>query len=227
MCPPFAKRWPEHELNISKQQNDMGSQDKSPTQDMASVVEPLRAPSRVLEINRNNRITWPSWKQRHHLNLRKEIVMNNFGRLFYVVSIFLLSGCGHLDFGPDQGLVYYDPKPYLFVTTTKDCVTTATLVSLPETKREVKLTSGYGSTDLSVNLTNGMITSIGQNTDTKIPETITSVAGLATAVGGLMKSTKAEPERQLICTPTAVLYPVENGKLNIKDPTSFPVHKEW
>lgn len=152
--------------------------------------------------------------------------MNNLGRSFCVVSVFLLSGCGHLDFGPDKGLTYYDPKPYLFVATTKDCVTTANLVSVPETKREVKLISGYGSTDLSVNLSDGMITSVGQNTDTKIPDTITSVAGLTAAVGGLMKS-RLEPERQLICTPTAVLYPVENGIPNTKAPISFPVYKEW
>ena len=152
--------------------------------------------------------------------------MKNLIRSCFVsVSVFLLSGCGHLDFGPDKGLTYYDPKPYLFVTTTKDCVTTATLVAVPEAKREVKLISGYGSTDLSVNLNNGMITSVGQKTDTKIPETITAVAGLSTAVGGLMKA-KAEPGKQVICTPAAVLYPVENGVPNIKAPISFPVSKE-
>jgi len=145
---------------------------------------------------------------------------NSLGRSLYVGSIFLLSGCGHLDFGLHKGLTYYDPKPYFFVTTTKDCVATGTVVSVPETKREVKLISGYGSTDLSVSLSNGMITSVGQKTETSIPATITSVAGLATAVGGL----RAESKREGSCTPTAVLYPIENGIPNPSAGIHFPVN---
>lgn len=147
--------------------------------------------------------------------------MNHLSRSLYIGSIILLSGCGHLDFGPDKGLTYYDPKPYFFVTTTKDCVITGTVVSLPETKREVKLVSGYGSTDLSVNLSNGMITSVGQKTDPSIPATITS---LATAVGALTKSTKVEPKEPSSCTPSAVLYPIVNGKPHSEDGINFNVH---
>lgn len=147
--------------------------------------------------------------------------MNSLRRQLCVGSLVLLSGCGHLDFGPDKGLAYYDPKPYFFVTTTKDCVSTGTVVSLPDTKREVKLVSGYGSSDLSVNLSNGMITSVGQKADPSIPATITSVAGLATA---LAKSAKAEPEKPTPCTPTAVLYPIENGSPNPSAGIHFPVH---
>ena len=151
--------------------------------------------------------------------------MNNLVKTFCVLSLFLLSGCAHLDFGDDKGLTYYDPKPYLFVSTTKECVTTPTIVVMPENKKEVKLKSGYGSADLSVNLSNGMITSVGQKTDTKIPETIASIASLGTATGGLMK-VMAAPGKQVICTPTATLYPVENGAPNTKAPVSFPVLKE-
>lgn len=88
--------------------------------------------------------------------------MNTHSKLSALIAVSLLPGCGHLDFGPDQGLTYYDPKPYLFVSTTKDCVTTATTVMLPSAKRDVKLVAGYGTTDLSVSLTNGMISSVGQ-----------------------------------------------------------------
>jgi hypothetical protein len=149
--------------------------------------------------------------------------MSRLSKALFVGSLFLLSGCGHLDFGPDKGLTYYDPKPYFFVTTTKDCVATGTVVLLPETKREVKLVSGYGLSDLSVNLSNGMITSVGQKTDPSIPATITSVAGLATAVGALAKPAKVEPEKPTQCTPTAVLYPIENGSPNPNAGIHFPV----
>ncbi len=152
--------------------------------------------------------------------------MNNLVKAFCVLSVFLLSGCAHLDFGNDKGLTYYDPKPYLFVSTTKDCVTNATIVNLPETKKEVKFKSGYGTADLSVNLSNGMITSVNQKTDTNIPATITSIASLGTAAAGVMKAMAAPPGKQVICTPTATLYPVENGVPNTKAPISFPVTKE-
>lgn len=151
--------------------------------------------------------------------------MNRLCRSLCIASLFLVSGCGHLDFGSDKGLTYYDPKPYFFVTTTKDCVTTGTVVSLPETKRAVKLVSGYGSSDLSVNLNNGMITSVGQKTDPSIPATITSVAGLTTAVGALTKSASAQKEKSTSCQPTAVLYPIENGLPNPKSGIHFPVQQ--
>lgn len=150
--------------------------------------------------------------------------MNTLSKLIPLMAVSLLPGCAHLDFGPDRGLSYYDTKPYLFVTTTKDCVTTATAVMLPDEKREVKFVAGYGTGDLSVTLANGVITSVNQKTDAKIPETLTAVAGLATAVGGLMKA-KAEPGKQVICTPTASLYSIDKGIPSSK-PISFPVTKE-
>jgi hypothetical protein len=33
-------------------------------------------------------------------------------------------------------------------------------------------------------------------------------------------------EKKVTCTPTATLYPVENGVPNIKAPVSFPVYEE-
>ena len=151
--------------------------------------------------------------------------MKNLVKSFCILSMSLLSSCAHLDFGDDKGLTYYDPKPYLFVSTTKECVTTATIVVIPESKKEVQLKSGYGTADLSVALSNGMITSVGQKTDTKIPETITSIASLGTAAGGIMKMAPA-PGKQIICTPTATLYPVENGVPNTNAPISFILTKE-
>lgn len=145
-------------------------------------------------------------------------------KAFCVLSVFLLSGCAHLDFGNGKGLTYYDPKPYLFVTISKDCAATATVIMLPGKVEKVKFDSGYGSADFSIGLSNGMITSVNQKTDTKIPETITSLAGLGTAAGNLLKTTMAAPEKpaeKQVYKRTAALYPIENGVPNISAPISF------
>ena len=132
----------------------------------------------------------------------------------------MLSGCAGIDFG-DEGLTYYDPTPYMFVSTTDACVTTATVVVVPEQKRHMTFRSGLGSSDLSATLANGMIASVGQKVDTKIPETITAIAGLGTAAKGLMTETPAE--KKPACKPSAVLYPVKSGRPDITDKIEFPV----
>ncbi len=138
--------------------------------------------------------------------------MNKYS-ICIVTGLLFLFGCAHLDFNDftdgKEGVTYYDPKPYLFVSTTKDCVSTATVVVLPEKKKTVKLKTGYGSADLSVGLSNGMITSVGQKTDTKIPETIGAITSLGTAVAGLKAPT--EPGKQFVCTPSASLFPIKDG----------------
>lgn len=148
-------------------------------------------------------------------------------RKYFEVLAFLLlvplEGCAHIDFGAN-GLTYYDPKPYLFVSTTKDCVTTATVVILPETKKVMKLVSGFGSTDLSASFSNGMISSVGQKTDMKIPETISAVASLGSAAAGF--KIMGEPEKRVICTPTAKLYSVTNGVPDVGHPIAFEIRKE-
>jgi hypothetical protein len=74
-----------------------------------------------------------------------------------------------------------------------------------------------------------MIASVGQKTDTKIPETITSMAALGTAAASALKVTaKAEAEagKQVICTPTAMLYPVVSGKPDMVNAIVFHPTKE-
>ena len=131
-------------------------------------------------------------------------------------------GCGHLefvDFQKGEGLTYYEPMPYLFLVITPECVTTANVIVLPGEKRTLKFVSGLGSTDLSVSVSNGMLTAVGQKTDTKIPETIGAIASLAggavaaRAVGG--------------CTPTATLYSYSfpGGELRLTEIKSFPIQQ--
>jgi hypothetical protein len=128
-------------------------------------------------------------------------------------AVSILTGCAGLSFGPEStnALTYYDPKPYLFISTGTDCVSTATIIAVPETRKGVSFNSGYGTADLSITLSGGMITAVGQKTDSKIPETLSSVATLATAVGGLAKS--AAPKEHA-CPPGARLYDIDKGVIN-------------
>ena len=135
-------------------------------------------------------------------------------------AVSFLTGCAGLTFGPEStnALTYYDPKPYLFISTTADCVSTATIISVPETKKGVSFNSGYGTADLSITLSGGMITAVGQKTDSKIPETLSSVATLATAVGGLRLTAPKEGT----CRPSARLYNIDKGVVDPKPVVVIP-----
>jgi hypothetical protein len=78
------------------------------------------------------------------------------------------------------------------------------VVVLPEAKRELRFRSGYGPADLSATLNSAMIASLGQKTDTKVPETFTAIAALGTAF-------KIAKEGAGQCIPNATLYPITNG----------------
>lgn len=146
--------------------------------------------------------------------------MRNALKAGCLVVVLCVSGCAHIDFGAD-GMTYFDPEPYLFVSTKPDCITTATVLVMPGARKSVKFVSGYGSADLSVKLTSGMIESLNQKTDTKIPETITAITGLGKVAAGL----KA-PEKQETCVPAAMLYPVIDGRPDLAHPILFPVARE-
>ena len=152
--------------------------------------------------------------------------MNKKIKAVLIPILFMMFGCARIDFGKG-GLTYYDSKPYLFVATTQDCVTTATVVLIPATTKHLVFKSGYGSSNLSVTLTNGMITNVGQQTDTKIPETLATIPSLVTAASGV----KGAQGKQLICTPTANLYPINNsgansGKPDMVHPIPIPLSIE-
>lgn len=139
--------------------------------------------------------------------------------VFSTLAGFFLSGCAGLVFNSTEkegALTYWDGAPYLLVTTAADCAATASVIMLPSEKRSVSLRSGYGSSELSLKLQNGMIAEVGQTVDTKVPETLTGIASLATALkpqshGGL------ESKR----CGTSVLYPIRNGVPDTRNPVPF------
>nr|WP_290697832.1 hypothetical protein [Halomonas sp. UBA3074] len=128
----------------------------------------------------------------------------------YMAILFMtgLSGCASIDFNADSnGAVYYEPVPYLFYSLTENCIRSATAVTLPGEKRYLDFKAGFGSSSLSAEFVNGLLTKVGQTSDSKIPETLTSIgAESIKGVGGLK------------CSPIAVLYPVENGVPNLNKP---------
>ncbi len=84
----------------------------------------------------------------------------------------------------------------------------------------MKFETGYGSSELSASFANGMIVSVGQKNDSKIPETITSIASLGTAAA--MLNMYAD-ERETGCTPTATLYPINDGVPDANNPVNFSI----
>jgi len=128
-----------------------------------------------------------------------------------LLVVFILSGCANINFNADDnGAVYYEPLPYLFYSVTDKCVSSATVVTLPGKKRHLKFTSGYGSSDLSAEFSNGLLTKVGQTSDTKVPETLTSISGLIAANFDQNSVTTG-------CSKS-ILFPIENGVPNLQKP---------
>lgn len=127
----------------------------------------------------------------------------------------VLSACASVEFNASsEGAVYYEPTPYLFFSRTEKCVTSATPVTLPGAKRYLDFKSGYGSSSLSAEFSNGLLTKIGQTSDTKVPETLTSIAGLATAL-------KMDSGGGAACAPVSILYPIVNGVPDTSQPINL------
>ena len=135
-----------------------------------------------------------------------------------VLSCLCFAGCARVEVykttdlvngrpksGAVRGVRFYQPAPYLKVTTVveaKDGASKTTLnyeiVYLPNYEEEYVFDAkeGWGTVKSSIALQNGwMLTNIGAESDSKGPETITAFAGLlkeAAAIGTLVNTNKAE-----------------------------------
>jgi hypothetical protein len=129
---------------------------------------------------------------------------------FLLGSLFLLSSCATVKFYSDPtlktetGIKIYSAKPYLLVDHTKkisknassDSLTTqVSIIYLPDLRNPiyVKQTSGIGTSDLKITLQNGILTSYGLTTDTKIPDTITAATGLISGLTAAENVLKVNP----------------------------------
>ncbi|TSA39190.1 MAG: hypothetical protein D4R64_00625 [Porphyromonadaceae bacterium] len=102
----------------------------------------------------------------------------------------LLTNCASVKFFNDEGLKnetglrVYSPKPYLLVEyqTTKTQSVKTSIIYLPDLSdpQYIKLKPGIGSSALKLELNNGILTSYGLTTDTKMPETLGKITDLLT-----------------------------------------------
>jgi hypothetical protein len=130
-----------------------------------------------------------------------------------------LPGCANLEFDSKKpGLTYFEPTPYLSVSKGADCKVTVTVLVLPGAKKTLAFNSGYGTADLSASVSSGLLQSVGQKTDTKVPETVTALAGVATAFKARGPGEPKEPA----CESRVRLYPIVNGEPDFKKPLIVP-----
>jgi hypothetical protein len=112
-----------------------------------------------------------------------------------ILATTLALGCAHTTIkkitkdDKTDGVRYFMPHPYLWVTyDTKGNHLKTEIIMLPDSTEEyvVEPTSGLGSAVLSLNLENGWnLTQFNNNEDSKIPDTITGLASLASGIVGL------------------------------------------
>ena len=112
------------------------------------------------------------------------------GYLLVMWISLLLTSCASVKFYNDEslknetGLKIYSPKPYLLVEyqTAKTGSVKTSIVYLPDLLNPlyIKWKPGIGSSALKLELNNGILTSYGLNTDTKMPETLGKITDLLT-----------------------------------------------
>jgi hypothetical protein len=115
-------------------------------------------------------------------------------------------GCAHTAFYRDQelkqetGFRFYTARPYLLVAHTgaADKPTEVSIVFLPDTTNPQYAVHkpGWGSSELTINLANGMATSVGAKADSKGPETLTAVSGLMSSAASLVTALEAARRRE-------------------------------
>lgn len=118
---------------------------------------------------------------------------------FLTFTSFMLCGCAGFEFydnpelgGPETGIKFYTAKPYILVSRTgaKDKPVEIQVQYLPDISNPLYANpkSGWGSADLSLALSNGMLTTFGQKTDPKLNELITSLGSFASSLGAADKA---------------------------------------
>jgi hypothetical protein len=125
--------------------------------------------------------------------------MNILKNVMILALVALLtSGCATIKFYSDQslktetGLKFYSAKPYLLVEHKTSSDTSSRIIYLPDlaNPQYAKIKPGLGASELNIALTNSMLATYGSKTDSKIPETITSVAGLLSKVAEITTPVK-------------------------------------
>ncbi|QEX19605.1 hypothetical protein FRZ44_49200 [Hypericibacter terrae] len=112
-----------------------------------------------------------------------------------IVGSVAASGCARIAFYDDPkqfnsdhetGIKIYQTKPYLMVVRTgnKDTPIQGTIIYLPDMKDPVyaKAWSGIGTSNLQITLSNGILSTVGQTVDSKVPETMTAIGSMISSL---------------------------------------------
>jgi nitrogen fixation protein len=94
-----------------------------------------------------------------------------------------------------QGIRFYRPHPYLWVTKDKDGSLKGTIYWLPNKNEEyvIRVKSGIGTVDTKFTLENGWnLTQFGETRDSKTPEMIEALSGSLQEVTEVLKMLKKE-----------------------------------
>ena len=123
-------------------------------------------------------------------------------RRFYslTVLIFLMVSCASVEITritPEnpykEGIRFYRPYPYLWVTKDKDGNLQGTIYYLPNKNEEyaIKVKSGVGSVDTKFTLENGWnLIQFGETRDSKTAEMITALTGSLKDLKGILEVAK-------------------------------------
>lgn len=105
-----------------------------------------------------------------------------------ILAVFMLYGCASVQIYSDNdlkertGLKFYTVKPYLLVElkSEKDMTVKTTVIYLPDLAKPqyLRVKPGAGSSELKMAFTNGILNSYGVTSDSKVDETINSLAAL-------------------------------------------------
>jgi len=97
----------------------------------------------------------------------------------------------------ETGVRVFAPKPYLLVSRTgaRDQPVELSIVYLPDTRDAlyIRQQRGWGSNDLGVRMTNGILTDIGTRSDSRMPETVDAAGSLLRAAAGAYKTSPLAP----------------------------------
>ena len=139
------------------------------------------------------------------------------------LMLCLLGGCSSVKFYSDTGLSVktglriYTTKPYLLVERNADKPPKTTHIWLPDlaNPQYVVVKPGFGASEMKLAFENGSLNSYGITSDSRIPETITSLATLISKSSDAMNNLgfpPAIPGQQPIPDASFELYEIVIGK---------------
>ena len=128
--------------------------------------------------------------------------MRRFSLLAILIFFIFISGCAGVRIikitheNPyEEGIRFYAPHPYLWVTKDTSGNLQASIVWLPNKNEEyaIKVKSGIGSVDTKFTLENGWnLTQFGETRDSKTPELITALTGSLKDIKGVFEMVREE-----------------------------------